>query len=101
MTLIYLFGRERALHDNVQMEKRLKLQALARDLRFQATTDPLTGLSNRLKFNQALATEISRSARYETPLSLVLYDVDNFKAVNDSHGHQSGDQGVIQLSRFV
>ena len=69
MTLIYLFGRERALHDNVQMEKRLKLQELARDLRFQATTDPLTGLSNRLKFNQALATEISRSARYETPLS--------------------------------
>jgi diguanylate cyclase (GGDEF)-like protein len=101
MTLIYLFGRERALHDNVQMEKRLKLQELARDLRFQATTDSLTGLSNRLKFNQALATEMSRSMRYGTPLSLVLYDVDNFKSVNDSHGHQSGDKVLIQLSRFV
>jgi diguanylate cyclase (GGDEF)-like protein len=101
MSLIYLFGKERWIHDNVQMDKRLKLQELARDLRFQATTDPLTGLSNRLKFNQALATEISRSIRYETPLSLVLYDVDNFKAVNDTHGHQIGDKVLVQLSRFV
>jgi diguanylate cyclase (GGDEF)-like protein len=101
MSLIYLFGKERWIHDNVQLDKRLKLQELARDLRFQATTDPLTGLSNRLKFDQALAAEISRSVRYETPLSLVLYDVDNFKVVNDSHGHQIGDKVLVQLSRFV
>ncbi len=101
MSLIYLFGKERWIHDNVQMDKRLKLQELARDLRFQATTDPLTGLSNRLKFNQALATEISRSVRYETPLSLVLYDIDHFKAVNDTHGHQIGDKVLVHLSRFV
>jgi len=43
MSLIYLFGKERGIHDNVQMDKRLKLQELARDLRLQATTDPLTG----------------------------------------------------------
>lgn len=101
MTLIYLFGKERALHDNVQMDKRLKLQELARDLRFQATTDHLTGLSNRLKFNQALAAEMSRSIRYGTPLSLVLYDVDHFKTVNDTYGHQIGDKVLIQLSRLV
>jgi len=101
MTLIYLFGRERALHDNVQMDKRLKLQELARNLRFQATTDHLTGLSNRLKFNQALAADISRSIRYKTSLSLVLYDVDNFKAVNDTQGHQFGDKVLIQLSQLV
>jgi diguanylate cyclase (GGDEF)-like protein len=101
MALIYLFGRERAMHDNVQMDKRLKLQELARDLRFQATTDQLTGLSNRLKFDQALAAEMSRSMRYKTSLSLVLYDVDNFKAVNDAHGHQVGDKVLIQLSQFV
>jgi diguanylate cyclase (GGDEF)-like protein len=101
MSLIYLFGKERGIHDNVQMDKRLKLQELARELRFQATTDPLTGLSNRLKFNQALATEISRSMRYETPLSLVLYDIDNFKAVNDTHGHQIGDKVLVELSRLA
>jgi diguanylate cyclase (GGDEF)-like protein len=101
MTLIYLVGKERWLHDRVQMDKRLQLQELARDLRFQATTDPLTGLFNRLKFNQALVTEMSRSMRYETSLSLVLFDVDNFKTVNDTHGHQTGDKVLIQLSRFV
>jgi len=101
MTLIYLFGKERWIHDNIQMDKRLKLQELARDLRFQATTDPLTGLSNRLRFNQALAAEMSRSMRYQTSLSLVLYDVDNFKAVNDTHGHQIGDKVLMQLSGFV
>jgi diguanylate cyclase (GGDEF)-like protein len=101
MTLIYLFGRERWIHDNVQMDKRLQLQELARDLRFQATTDPLTGLFNRLKFNQALVIEMSRSMRHETSFSLMLFDIDNFKTVNDTHGHQTGDKVLIQLSRFV
>ena len=101
MTLIYLFGKERWFHDNVQMERRLKLQALARDLRFQATTDALTGLFNRLKFNETLVSEMSRAARYGTPLALVLYDVDRFKAVNDTYGHQVGDRVLTHLSRLV
>ena len=101
MTLIYLFGKERWVHDNVQMEKRLKLQELAQNLRSQATTDTLTGLYNRLKFDQALVAEIGRAARYKTPLSLVLYDIDAFKKVNDTHGHQTGDRVLIQLSNLV
>jgi diguanylate cyclase (GGDEF)-like protein len=100
-TLVYLFGRERWVHDNVQMDKRLQLQELARNLGFQATTDPLTGLNNRLKFDQALASEMLRSQRYKTPLSLVLFDVDHFKEVNDTYGHQIGDKVLIQLSRFM
>jgi diguanylate cyclase (GGDEF)-like protein len=101
MTLIYLFGRERWFHDNVQMEGRLQLQQLARDLHFQAITDPLTGLYNRLKFDEALVGEISRSARYKTPLALVLYDVDRFKSINDTYGHQLGDNVLIELSKLV
>jgi diguanylate cyclase (GGDEF)-like protein len=101
MVLIYLFGKERWFHDSVQLEKRLELQNLAQDLRFQATTDPLTGLFNRLKFDQALAIEMSRAGRHGTPLCLVLYDVDHFKQVNDTHGHQVGDQVLSQLSRLV
>ena len=58
MILIYQFARERSVHDNVQIEQRMQLQDLARDLRFQASTDPLTGLFNRLKFNQALDGEM-------------------------------------------
>jgi diguanylate cyclase (GGDEF)-like protein len=101
VALVYLLARERALHDSVQMDKRLQLQELASDLRFQATTDPLTGLNNRLRFNEAAALEIARSRRYGTALSLVLYDVDHFKQVNDTYGHLAGDQVLIELSRFV
>src|SRR6202034_1755938 len=101
MTLIYFFGKERSAYDNVQMERGLQLQELARDLKFQATTDPLTGLFNRLQFDQVLASEILRSVRYKTPLALVLYDVDQFKTVNDNHGHQMGDKVLTQLSWLV
>ena len=101
MALIYLFGRERWVHDNIQLEKRLQLQELARDLRFKATTDPLTGVPNRLNFDQALSAEMLRSTRYRTPLSLVLYDIDHFKAINDTHGHQIGDAVLVAMSKLV
>jgi diguanylate cyclase (GGDEF)-like protein len=101
MTLIYFVGREHGIRENVQMDKRLELQELARELRFQATTDPLTGLHNRLKFDETLASEMSRAKRYGTPLTLVLYDVDHFKQVNDVHGHQIGDNALVRLSQIV
>jgi diguanylate cyclase (GGDEF)-like protein len=101
MTLIYLFGRERRVHDSIQTEKRLGLQDLAREMEFRAVTDPLTGLFNRLKFDQALAMEILRSERYQTGFSLILFDIDHFKYVNDVHGHQIGDSVLVQISRIV
>jgi diguanylate cyclase (GGDEF)-like protein len=101
MALIYFVGREHGIRENVQMDKRLELQELARDLRFQATTDPLTGLYNRLKFDEALASEMSRAKRYGTPLTLVLYDIDHFKLVNDIYGHQVGDGVLVRLSQIV
>jgi diguanylate cyclase (GGDEF)-like protein len=101
MLLIYVIARERAVHDHVQMDRRLELEELARDLDFKATTDPLTGLSNRLKFDQALSAEIRRARRFDVALSLVIYDVDHFKQINDAYGHQAGDQVLIKLSGFV
>jgi diguanylate cyclase (GGDEF)-like protein len=101
MTLIYLFGRERWVHEKVQMDKRLWLQEQALQLGHQATTDSLTGLYNRLKFNQEIASEILRSDRYKSPFSLVLFDIDEFKKVNDTHGHQLGDKVLVQLSRLA
>jgi diguanylate cyclase (GGDEF)-like protein len=101
MSLVYFVGREHGIRENVQMDKRLELQELARDLRFQATTDPLTGLYNRLKFDEALASEMARARRYGTPLTLVLYDVDHFKQVNDRYGHQVGDNALVRLSQIV
>ena len=58
----------------------------------QARVDELTGLPNRRAFEHALHSEIARSMRYGTPLSLLLIDLDHFKSVNDTYGHDTGDQ---------
>ena len=101
MALIYLVGKGRWIHDDVLADNRVRLQELTQDLGMKAATDPLTGLHNRLKFYQALALEMERSERYGTPLSLILYDIDHFKRVNDTYGHLTGDKVLVQLSRFV
>ncbi|XSG81417.1 MAG: sensor domain-containing diguanylate cyclase [Methyloligella sp. ZOD6] len=99
--LVYLAGRERRIHDRLQMDRQTELEALAKDLSQQATTDPLTGLSNRLGFDRRLLLEIARAERYDNPLSLILYDIDHFKQVNDTHGHQVGDQVLVTLSGVI
>jgi diguanylate cyclase (GGDEF)-like protein len=101
MMMIYLYGRERLVRDRIELESRVNLRDVARNLQLQATTDPLTGLFNRLKFNEALGSELARSQRHRTPFSLMLYDVDHFKAINDSHGHQIGDAVLIEISQWV
>lgn len=57
-----------------------------------AVTDSLTGLYNARFFYSALDAEIARTKRYETPFSIVLFDIDNFKLINDTLGHQAGDE---------
>ena len=64
----------------------------------EAYTDYLTGIQNRAKFESQLHEEIYRSKRYHQPLSLVLIDIDNFKLVNDTFGHDTGD---IVLKMFA
>jgi diguanylate cyclase (GGDEF)-like protein/PAS domain S-box-containing protein len=61
-----------------------------------ALTDPLTGLTNRRGAEQVIRREIERVRRYGMDLSLVIFDVDNFKSVNDTHGHGMGDQ-ILRL----
>jgi diguanylate cyclase (GGDEF)-like protein len=60
-----------------------------------ATRDSLTGLANRRLFDESLHREVARSQRLGTPLSLLVLDVDHFKQVNDTYGHQTGD-GVLR-----
>jgi len=101
MALLYFFGREYGLRDNVRMEQRVELQELAAGLEMQASTDPLTGLFNRWKFNDGLAAEIERFHRQHVPFSLVMYDIDRFKEVNDIYGHQTGDRVLVRASSIV
>jgi diguanylate cyclase (GGDEF)-like protein len=63
-----------------------------RDARLAAATDPLTGSLNHGAMHERLAEEIARSRRQSTPLSIAMLDLDNFKAVNDTYGHPTGDQ---------
>jgi diguanylate cyclase (GGDEF)-like protein/putative nucleotidyltransferase with HDIG domain len=63
-----------------------------------ANTDPLTGLRNHRAFHDDLARELGRASRGPTPLSLVMLDLDNLKTVNDSLGHQAGDERLQALA---
>ena len=66
-----------------------------------AITDPLSKAYNRIKLNDELARWVSYSKRYNTPLSLVILDFDNFKKVNDNYGHLIGDKVIIDAARIV
>jgi diguanylate cyclase (GGDEF)-like protein len=67
----------------------------------QAVTDELTGLSNRRRFQETMAAEVERSKRFGQELGLVLLDIDDFKAVNDTYGHQQGDLVLREVARIL
>ncbi len=66
-----------------------------------STTDPLTGVYNRAKFNQEFKRNIDYTKRYGTPLSLIIIDFDNFKRINDNYGHLAGDSVIVQFVEIV
>lgn len=70
-------------------------------LRELAEHDPLTGAYNRRCLFDFLDGEIRRAQRYGTPLSLVMLDIDHFKEINDTHGHQAGDRVLARLAEIV
>ena len=66
-----------------------------------SVTDGLTGISNRPNMEQVLRSEFERSMRYGAPLSVVLLDVDHFKGVNDTYGHQKGDEILVAFASLL
>jgi diguanylate cyclase (GGDEF)-like protein len=71
------------------------------ELELLATTDDLTGLPNRRRFRSELEREIAAARRYHTPLSLLLLDLDDFKAINDGYGHESGDEALREIALAI
>jgi diguanylate cyclase (GGDEF)-like protein len=67
----------------------------------QAVTDELTGLFNHRRFVEALESEAERARRFNQPVGLVMVDLDDFKAVNDSYGHQQGDEVLRQVAGLM
>ena len=78
-----------------------RLRETAAELRELAITDELTGCHNRRFFHEIIGREIQRHHRYETPLSLLFVDIDQFKEVNDTLGHEAGDRLLVQVARFL
>jgi len=79
----------------------LRLERSHRTLRRLSTRDYLTNLFNAREFYRLLDAELGRAKRYEEPLTLLLLDVDHFKQVNDSFGHQSGDKVLRELAKVL
>ena len=70
-------------------------------LEYQTQTDSLTGLFNRRAFEKKIGEEFERSKRYEHPLSVLIFDIDNFKIINDTYGHHGGDAALIKISEIL
>lgn len=79
----------------------LRVHRLCARLEEVSVTDPLTGVFNRRYLDQRLEEEISRGRRHHTPLSLVMIDLDHFKAVNDQFGHPIGDTILSAVGRVL
>lgn len=78
-----------------------EVQKLQAELHEQAIHDPLTGLYNRRYLSDALAREIIQAERANTTLVIVMADIDHFKFVNDSYGHQAGDEVLLQVASLL
>lgn len=93
----------------IQIEEQARLLAEANQqlaeanarLNARSLTDSLTGIANHRAFHQKLGEEVARANRYHTPLSLLLLDVDRFKAYNDSFGHPAGDEALQKIARVL
>jgi two-component system, cell cycle response regulator len=82
-------------------QQAMKLEAQNSKLKEVATTDQLTGLANRVRFDSFLNEQFDAAAKSGRPLSLLLLDLDKFKAVNDEHGHQIGDEVLRAIGKFL
>jgi diguanylate cyclase (GGDEF)-like protein len=88
----YLVGRAAVSIENVGLHEVVQRQAV---------TDDLTGLFNHRRFQKVVAQEVERARRFEQELGLVLLDIDDFKEVNDTHGHQQGDLVLREVARIL
>ena len=87
----------RDITERKQME--IALKKANQELKHQANIDSLTQIANRRYFDEYFAQEWARCAREHQHLSLILCDVDHFKAFNDTYGHQAGDECLIQVAK--
>ncbi len=93
----------RQLADELQAAKQetLNLRKLLTEQEARGLEDPLTGLGNRRAYQKRIEEELSRFDRYQTPLALVVCDLDHFKQINDTHGHLAGDRVLRVVAQLL
>jgi diguanylate cyclase (GGDEF)-like protein len=101
MIVFAIAGSMIGRRDELLLRRNSELAALSDTLAALSTTDALTGLDNRRSFDDRLAMEITRVARYDVPCALVMIDLDRFKAVNDRYGHQAGDDVLRHVAALL
>jgi len=99
-TMAALADERNNLEDRV-LQRTLELLMANQKLEKLATTDPLTGIANRRKMTEQIAHELERARRFHHPLSLLMIDIDHFKRINDTYGHEVGDQAIVAVSRLL
>ncbi|MEI7848226.1 MAG: GGDEF domain-containing protein, partial [Chloroflexota bacterium] len=84
---------------NEQLQLRVtEVETLQQELREQAIHDPLTGLYNRRYLNETIEREITRAKRENDVFSIIISDIDHFKMINDTYGHQVGDKFIVAIA---
>lgn len=102
--LVTALGMQLMTFEDMTYELRVankRLETAQSELREMASTDPLTGCRNRRHFDDVIDREVGRHRRYRIPLSMLFVDVDNFKAINDTLGHEAGDRVLQQVASFI
>jgi diguanylate cyclase (GGDEF)-like protein/hemerythrin-like metal-binding protein len=103
LIVVAFYTYQQILHRNERQldEKSIKLNELLQAATTIATTDSLTRLANRRRMEELLQVEIARALRYSSELSLIMFDLDHFKRVNDTLGHDVGDQVLIRTGELA
>ena len=84
-----------------RVRNHIALRNALSELQQLATRDALTSLFNRRKMQECLSFEVSRAECYDRPLSVILFDVDHFKEINDTYGHPAGDAALVGTGRWL
>ncbi|MCW8930275.1 MAG: transporter substrate-binding domain-containing protein [Gammaproteobacteria bacterium] len=96
LIVIVIIYRYKVIHSHNK-----QLQVLNHELELLATTDPLTKLFNRRYLDSKIHEGLNLAKRYKTPFSIIIIDIDDFKAVNDTHGHDVGDLVLEKFSNIL
>jgi diguanylate cyclase (GGDEF)-like protein len=102
--LVAALGMQLMTFEDMTYELRFanrRLESAQGELRQMVTTDPLTGCRNRRFFDEIINREIQRHRRYHIPLSMLFVDIDRFKAINDTLGHEAGDRVLQRVATFL